>query len=168
MLAIAQLMMVAGARRAIAVLQTTGPRVAPATSLALNDTPADAPDVIAADNGEAWRLRMPRLPVAINGDNDLDCCAVLLSLAEAPLGRRRARRGRVVRLWRRRHDRGGGCARTQASGSAGRTRPPNAALPAGGNLGVKVWRLVPAPEGQDSGRCGRPPPGAGRPELPPS
>ena len=71
MLAIAQLTMVAVARRAIAVLQTTGPRVAPPTSLALNDTPADAPDMLAADNGEAWRLRVPRLPVAINGASDL-------------------------------------------------------------------------------------------------
>ena len=71
MLAIAQLTMVAGARRAIAVLQTTGPRVAPATPLALNDTPADALEMIAADNGEAWRLRTPRLPVAVNGAGDL-------------------------------------------------------------------------------------------------
>jgi len=58
---------VAGARRAIAALQTTGPRVVLATSLALNDTPADALDMIAAEKGDAWRLRTPRLPIAVNG-----------------------------------------------------------------------------------------------------
>ena len=62
---------VAGARRAIAALQTTGPRVVLATSLALNDTPADALDMIAAEAGEAWRLRTPRLPIAVNGAGDL-------------------------------------------------------------------------------------------------
>jgi len=62
---------VAGARRAIAALQTTGPRVVLATSLALNDTPADALDMIAAESGEAWRLRTPRLPIAVNGAGDL-------------------------------------------------------------------------------------------------
>jgi pyridoxine kinase len=61
----------AGARRAIAALQTTGPRIVLATSLTLNDTPADALDMIAADNGEAWRLRTPRLPIAVNGAGDL-------------------------------------------------------------------------------------------------
>jgi pyridoxine kinase len=62
---------VAGARRAIAALQATGPRVVLATSLALNDTPADALDMIAAESGEAWRLRTPRLPIAVNGAGDL-------------------------------------------------------------------------------------------------
>ena len=62
---------VAGARRAIAALQTTGPRVVLATSLTLNDTPADALDMIAAESGEAWRLRTPRLPIAVNGAGDL-------------------------------------------------------------------------------------------------
>ena len=62
---------VVGARRAITALQTTGPRVVLATSLALNDTPADALDMIAADGGEAWRLRTPRLPIAVNGAGDL-------------------------------------------------------------------------------------------------
>ena len=42
-----------------------------ATSLALNDTPADALDMIAAESGEAWRLRTPRLPIAVNGAGDL-------------------------------------------------------------------------------------------------
>jgi pyridoxine kinase len=62
---------VAGARRAIAALQTTGPRVVLATSLTLGDTPADALDTIAADGGDAWRLRTPRLPIAVNGAGDL-------------------------------------------------------------------------------------------------
>lgn len=62
---------VADARRAIAALQATGPRVVLATSLALSDTPADALDLIAADGGEAWRVRTPRLPIAVNGAGDL-------------------------------------------------------------------------------------------------
>ena len=62
---------VASARRAIAALQTTGPRIVLATSLALADTPADALDMIAAEGGQAWRLRTPRLPIAVNGAGDL-------------------------------------------------------------------------------------------------
>jgi pyridoxine kinase len=62
---------VVGARRAIAALQAIGPRVVMATSLALNDAPADALDMIAAEAGEAWRLRTPRLPIAVNGAGDL-------------------------------------------------------------------------------------------------
>jgi pyridoxine kinase len=62
---------VAGARRAIAALQTTGPRVVLATSLTLADTPADALDMIAAEGGDAWRVRTPRLPIAVNGAGDL-------------------------------------------------------------------------------------------------
>jgi pyridoxine kinase len=61
----------AGAQRAIAALQTTGPRVVLATSLTLSDTPADALDMIAADGDESWRLRTPRLPIAVNGAGDL-------------------------------------------------------------------------------------------------
>ena len=37
-------------------LAATGPRVVLVTSLALDDTPADALDMIAAESGEAWRL----------------------------------------------------------------------------------------------------------------
>ena len=33
--------------------------------------PADALDMIAADGGGAWRLRTPRLPIAVNGAGDL-------------------------------------------------------------------------------------------------
>jgi len=62
---------VAAARRAIAALQDAGPRVVVATSLTLADTPTDALDMIAAENGDAWRLRTPRLPIAVNGAGDL-------------------------------------------------------------------------------------------------
>ena len=61
----------AGARRAIANLQAMGPRVVLATSLTLADTPANSLDMIAADGGDAWRLRTPRLPIAVNGAGDL-------------------------------------------------------------------------------------------------
>jgi pyridoxine kinase len=62
---------IAAARRAIATLQTMGPRVVLTTSLALNDTPADALDLVAADGGQAWRVRTPRLPIVLNGTGDL-------------------------------------------------------------------------------------------------
>jgi len=62
---------VAGAKRAIAALQTTGPRIVLATSLSLVDTPADALDMIVAETDQAWRLRTPRLPIAVNGAGDL-------------------------------------------------------------------------------------------------
>ena len=61
----------AGARQAIAILQAVGPRVVLATSLKLADTPAGALDMIAAADGEAWRLRTPLLPVDVNGAGDL-------------------------------------------------------------------------------------------------
>jgi len=62
---------VAGARRAIAALQAMGPLVVLATSLALDDTPADALDIVAADGDQAWRMRTPRLPIVLNGTGDL-------------------------------------------------------------------------------------------------
>ena len=59
------------ARRAIALLRARGPQVVVAKSLMLDDTPADALDVLAADETGFWRLRAPRLPIAVNGAGDL-------------------------------------------------------------------------------------------------
>ena len=59
------------ARRAIALLRARGPQVVVAKSLTLDDTPADALDMLAADETGFWRLRAPRLPIAVNGAGDL-------------------------------------------------------------------------------------------------
>jgi pyridoxine kinase len=59
------------ARRAIALLRRRGPQVVVAKSLALDDTPADALDMLAGDEAGFWRLRTPKLPIAVNGAGDL-------------------------------------------------------------------------------------------------
>lgn len=62
---------VAQARAAIAALRARGPRVVVAKSLSLADTPSDALDMLAGDDRGFWRLRTPRLPIAVNGAGDL-------------------------------------------------------------------------------------------------
>jgi len=59
------------ARQAIAALRRRGPRVVAAKSLALDDTPRDALDILAGDDAGFWRLRTPKLPIAVNGAGDL-------------------------------------------------------------------------------------------------
>jgi len=61
----------AAARGAIEALRERGPLVVVAKSLALNDTPEDALDLLAGDDTGFWRLRTPRLPIAVNGAGDL-------------------------------------------------------------------------------------------------
>jgi pyridoxine kinase len=62
---------VAEARAALALLRARGPQVILATSLRLADTPADALDMIACEGDELWRLRTPKLPIAVHGTGDL-------------------------------------------------------------------------------------------------
>ena len=59
------------ARLAIAALRARGPRVVAATSLQLDDTPADALDILAEDEAGLWRVRTPKLPISVNGSGDL-------------------------------------------------------------------------------------------------
>ena len=61
----------ASLRVALAALHVLGPRIALVTSLALDDTPADALDMAVSDREGLWRLRTPRLPLAVNGAGDL-------------------------------------------------------------------------------------------------
>ena len=61
----------ADALAALAALRQRGPRVVVAKSLRLEDTPADALDMIAFADGEAWAVRHPRLPVDFSGTGDL-------------------------------------------------------------------------------------------------
>jgi pyridoxine kinase len=61
----------AEALSALAALRARGPHVAYATSLTLQETPADALDMIVSTSQGAWRVRTPKLPVAVNGAGDL-------------------------------------------------------------------------------------------------
>jgi len=56
---------------ALEALRARGPRVAYATSLRLEDTPADALDLVVAAPEGAWRVRTPKLPISVNGAGDL-------------------------------------------------------------------------------------------------
>lgn len=59
------------ARAALAALRARGPQVILVTSLKLGETPADALDMVACEGEELWRLRTPKLPIAVNGAGDL-------------------------------------------------------------------------------------------------
>jgi pyridoxine kinase len=55
---------------AIEVLHAAGPRTILVTSLHTSDTPADAIDILASDENGCFRVRTPRLPLAVNGAGD--------------------------------------------------------------------------------------------------
>jgi pyridoxine kinase len=61
----------AQAATAIRALSARGPQVVVAKSMSLEDTPADALDMLACDERGLWRLRTPKLPIAVNGAGDL-------------------------------------------------------------------------------------------------
>ncbi len=60
----------ADARTALAALHARGPGVVLVTSYLGTDTPPDAIDLLASDGRDLWRLRTPRLDVAVNGAGD--------------------------------------------------------------------------------------------------
>ena len=59
------------AKRAMRSLSRLGPRVILATSLNLDDTPADCIDLMVVEGADFWRLRTPKAPIAVNGAGDL-------------------------------------------------------------------------------------------------
>jgi pyridoxine kinase len=61
----------ADALAAIAALHVIGPRVVLVTSLELDETPADATDLIVSDDSGRFRVRTPRLPIVANGAGDV-------------------------------------------------------------------------------------------------
>ena len=61
----------ADAKAAVAALQARGPRCVLVTSLCTTATPADAIDLLAAEDGAFHLLRTPKLPVAANGAGDV-------------------------------------------------------------------------------------------------
>jgi len=66
------------ARRAVAALQARGPRCVLVTSLRTTATPADAIDLLAAEDGAFHLLRTPLLPVSVNGAGDAIAALFLL------------------------------------------------------------------------------------------
>lgn len=58
------------AKTAVAKLRESGPRVVLVTSLITAETPDDALDLLAADEGGVFRLRTPRLDISVNGAGD--------------------------------------------------------------------------------------------------
>jgi pyridoxine kinase len=58
------------AREAVKVLHDRGPRAVLVTSLAVDDTPTGAVDLLASDETGQFRLRTPKLDVAANGAGD--------------------------------------------------------------------------------------------------
>ena len=60
----------AEALAAVEAVRAMGPRVVLVTSLMVDDTPADAIDLLACDDSGRYRLRTPKLPISINGAGD--------------------------------------------------------------------------------------------------
>jgi pyridoxine kinase len=61
---------IAAAKAAAAALRALGPKIVLVTSLETAETPADSLDALAADASGAWRVRSPKLPIAVNGAGD--------------------------------------------------------------------------------------------------
>jgi pyridoxine kinase len=57
-------------KAAVAALQARGPRCVLVTSLHTEDSPADAIELLAAEDGAFWRVRTPLLPLSVNGAGD--------------------------------------------------------------------------------------------------
>jgi pyridoxine kinase len=60
----------ASVKDAVAAVQQLGPRVVLTTSLDAEDTPDDAVDLLASEGGRHFRVRTPKLDVAVNGAGD--------------------------------------------------------------------------------------------------
>jgi pyridoxine kinase len=58
------------ARAAIDAVHKLGPKVILVTSLHTDETPSDAIDLVASDASGAFRVRTPKLPIAVNGAGD--------------------------------------------------------------------------------------------------
>lgn len=65
-------------RAAVAALQARGPRRVLVTSLRTEETPAGALDMLAAEGDASYRLRVPLLPLAVNGAGDAVAALFLL------------------------------------------------------------------------------------------
>jgi pyridoxine kinase len=61
---------VRGLKDAVAAVHGLGPKVVLVTSVHGRDTPDEAIDLVAGEGGRFWRVRTPRLDVAVNGAGD--------------------------------------------------------------------------------------------------
>jgi pyridoxine kinase len=61
---------VAAVKDAVAALQARGPRTVLTTSLVTDDTPDDAVDLLASQDGRHWLVRTPKLGLSVNGAGD--------------------------------------------------------------------------------------------------
>jgi pyridoxine kinase len=59
-----------GLKEAITAVHGLGPEVVLVTSVHGQDTPADSIDLVAGQDGRFWRVRTPKLDVAVNGAGD--------------------------------------------------------------------------------------------------
>src|SRR5690606_15725648 len=57
-------------KRAMAVVQGSGPRVMLVTSVETDETPSDSVDLVAGEGGRFWRVRTPKLSLSVNGAGD--------------------------------------------------------------------------------------------------
>jgi pyridoxine kinase len=60
----------AAVKDAVAAVQAMGPRTVLTTSLVVEDTPDDAVDLLASQDGRHVRVRTPRLGLSVNGAGD--------------------------------------------------------------------------------------------------
>ena len=60
----------AEALAAVEAVRAMGPSLVLVTSLRVDDTPADAIDLLACDDSGRYRLRTPKLPISVNGAGD--------------------------------------------------------------------------------------------------
>ena len=60
----------ASVKDAVAAVQALGPRTVLTTSLVAEDTPEDAVDLLASQDGRHFRVRTPRLGLSVNGAGD--------------------------------------------------------------------------------------------------
>jgi pyridoxine kinase len=65
---------------AIDALHARGPRVVFVTSLHTSDTPSDHIDLVVSDGSDRCRLRMPQLPIVVNGAGDVAAALFLAHL----------------------------------------------------------------------------------------
>jgi pyridoxine kinase len=67
---------------AVATVRATGPSTVLVTSVVLEDTPEDSLDMVAVADGEAWRVRFPRLSVSPPGAGDLTASVFLANVLD--------------------------------------------------------------------------------------
>ena len=67
---------------AVASVRASGPSTVLVTSVIVEDTPEDSLDMVVVGDGEAWRVRFPRLSVSPAGAGDLTASVFLANLLD--------------------------------------------------------------------------------------